>query len=74
MKDRYWSIRKPVRLIDKLGREEPKVFASRRLACEFLGIKESALSKRLSRGSVDIKGWRVEEIHEEPKIRIESEE
>lgn len=74
MKDRYWSIRKPVRLIDKLGREEPKVFASRRLACEFLGIKESALSKRLSRGSVDIKGWRVEEIHEESKIRIESEE
>lgn len=74
MKDRYWSIRKPVRLIDKLGREEPKVFASRRLACEFLGIKESALSKRLSRGSVDIKGWRVEEIHEEPRIRVDIEE
>ena len=70
-KDRYRYVRKPVRLIDKLGREEPKVFTSRRQLCEFLGMNESALSKRISRGSLDIKGWRIEEIHEEPRIRID---
>lgn len=69
MKDRYKYVRKPVRLIDKLGREEPKVFSSRRQLCEFLGINESALSKRISRGSLDIKRWRIEEIEEEPRIR-----
>lgn len=60
--------RKPVRLIDLLGKEEPKVFVTRRQAAEFLGLSEPALSKRISRGSVRIKGWLLEEIHEEPSV------
>lgn len=74
MKDRYSMIRKPIRLIDKLGKEEPKEFASRRLACQFLGITEATLSKRISRGSLDIKGWRIEEIKVEPRIKTNAED